>query len=508
MKQSFSQRSFKALKWNYFGSISRSGLQFLMGILLARLLGPHPFGLMAICITIIGFGSFISEFGLGSALIQRNEVTSKDIRFVFTLQMAMGALFTIFIFTLAEPIGSFFHDQNATPIIKVLSPLFFISAFGQTANALLRRELNFKTVQLVQIASYVVGYVILGTPLAFKGFGVWSLVVAQLAQASIYSVALYCIVRHPVIPCFNSPGSGLFGFGMKITASNIATWGFTNIDTIIIGRAFSVIEMGFYNRASTLMSNPTGVITTSMQGVLFSTSARIQNNQPLLSRTYLAVLGAMGFVCFPIFFTVVMVPGTVINGIYGAQWAAAAPLLVPLALVQPTYALLALGASVLTGTGKAGHEMWVQFIALCLLASALWVASHYSVVMVAWSVLAVYLVRLVLICDVTLRAVGARWGSAMSALAGPAVLGVITAMAGYGADILAGHFAASPVLKLGIVVFAAFASGTLVFGLMGRHLATAPVQWLMDELAPRLPKPVRLVLWHSVPPAARTGVGA
>lgn len=504
MKRDFAQRSLIALKWNYLGSFSRSGLQFLMGIILARLLGPQPFGLMAIGITVIGFGTLISEFGLGSALIQRKEVNAEDIRFVFTMQIAIGMVFSVTVFLLAEPIGTFFHHKGAVPIVQALSPLFLINTAGQTANALLRRELNFKAAQLAQFGSYVVGYVVVGIPLAFWSRSVWSLVIAQVIQSLIYSFALYGIVRHPVAPCFKNPGNGLFDFGMKITASNIATWAFTSIDNIIIGRAFSVTDMGLYNRVSVLMSNPVGIIVTGMQGVLFSTSARIQNDLLLLRRTYLAVLGAMGFVCFPIFFTVVMVPETVINGIYGDQWIAAAPLLVPLALVQPTYALLALGASVLTGIGKAGQEMWVQFVALSLLVLALWLATYYSVVMIAWSVLAVYLVRLALISGVTLRAVGAGWRSAVAALAGPAVLGVITALAGYGADMLAGHFLTSPLLRLSIVVFTAFAVSLLVFSVLGRHLATAPVQWLMDELAPRLPKPIRLIFQRhlATPPQA------
>lgn len=490
-ESSFSKLSFTALKWNYFGSVSRSGLQFLIGIVLARLLGPQPFGLVVVAVTVLGLGSLISDFGLGSALIQRKEITRDDIRFVFTLQVITGLILTITVFLLAGPIGRFFHQPDAVSVVQVMSPMFLISSAGQTAGALLRRNLDFKRYQLAQFKTYMIGYVMLGIPLAFLGFGVWSLVIAQLSQASFNSMTVYLMVKHPVAPCFKSPSSELFNFGLKYTASNLGSWGFTSIDNIVIGRMFGVVDMGLYNRASILVSNPVGMIVTSMQGVLFSASARKQDDITVLRRTYLGVLGIMAYVCLPLFVAVAVVPSTVINGIYGIKWITAAPLLIPLSLAQPVFALLALGGPVMAGMGKSGREMWVQFIALGFFALLLWWASRHSVEAVAWAALAACLLRFFLVTAVTLKSVDGKWSSVIKSLAGPFVLALFTAGATYFADVAVRWFSFPPLLHLTIVALTAATATFLIFTLLRHRLVAPPVVWLLNEVAPQLPKPLR-----------------
>lgn len=491
---SFSQRSFKALQWNYLGSISRSGLQFLIGIVLARMLGPQPFGLVVVGITVLGLGGLISDFGLGSALVQRKQITRDDIRFVFTLQVIAGLALTVAVFLLADSIGRFFHQPDAVAVVQAMSPMFLIGAAGQTAAALLRRNLDFRRSQLAQFSAYAIGYLLLGIPLAFLGLGVWSLVIAQLSQSLLSSMTVYLMVRHPVAPCFRSSSHGLFNFGLKLTASNLGSWGFTSIDNIVIGRIFGVLEMGLYNRASILVSTPVGIIVTSIQSVLFSVSARKQDDIPVLQRTYLGVLGVMGFVCLPMFAAIAVVPDTVINGIYGIKWMAAAPLIVPLSLAQPAFALLALGGPVMTGMGKAGQEMWVQFIALGFFAVALWWTSRYSVEAVAWAAFATYWLRFLLVTAVTLKSVNGKWSSVARSLGGPFILAILAAGATYSADIVARTFSFSPLLQIILVALTGATITVLIFTLLRHRLVAQPVAWLIDEAASRLPKPLRYLL--------------
>ncbi len=493
-ESSLSQRSFAALKWDYIGAVARSGSQFAIGIILARLLGPEPFGLVAVALLAIGLGALIADFGLASALVQRKSVSGDDIRVVFTAQVVVGVLLTVGIYLLSGRIAAYFHRPDAIPVLQAMSLMFVLKSFGQTAAALLRRDLDFKRAQLAQFSSYIAGYVLLGLPLAFLGLGVWSLVIAQLVQAGLNSVVVYAMVRHPVLPYFRSSENGLFDFGIKVVVSNLGSWGIANLDSALIGRNFGVISLGLYSRAFNLLSNPMGVLVTSLQGVLFSVSARIQDNKPALLRTYLGVLGAMGFICFPLFAAVAVVPGTVINGVYGEKWMAAAPLLVPLSLAMPIHALLALGGPVMTGMGRAGQEMWIQFVALVFFVLVLWWTSSYSIEAIAWSVFAIYLLRFGLITAVTLRLVHGTWNAVAHTLAGPILLGIFAAAITFEADTFMRHFALPPLLQLVIVALIGGSITALAFIMLRRSMSSQPVAWLFGEAAARLPKTIRSLL--------------
>jgi PST family polysaccharide transporter len=488
------QRSFTALKWNYIGAFSRSGSQFVIGIILARLLGPEPFGLVAMALLVVSLGGLVADFGLASALVQRKNISREDIRFVFTLQLAVGAAFTIGIYFLSGLIADYFHRVDAIPILQAMSFMFVLQALGQTAAALQRRNLDFKRAQLAQFGSYIGGYVFLGMPLAFLGWGVWSLVIAQLVQAGLNSAVIYVMVRHPVLPYFKCSGKGLFDFGMKIMVSNLGSWGIANLDSTVIGRSFGVIHLGLYNRAMNLVVNPVGVLVASLQGVLFTVSARAQDNKPALLQTYLGILGVMGFICFPLFASIAVVTDTVINGVYGEKWLAASSLLVPLSLAMPIHALLAMGGPVMTGMGKAGQEMWIQLVTLVFFVFLLWWTSRYSIEAIAWSVFAIYLLRFALITGVTLVLLQGSWTAVAQALAGPMLLGLCSAAMTFLTDKAMHYFVLSPWLQLVMVVLIAGGMTVIAFVLLRRSLSSKPVEWLFGEAAARLPRPFRSLI--------------
>ena len=152
--ESLASKSLNALKWNYIGRFISLSLQFSIGVVLARLLGPEPFGLVAIALFVQGLGNLFAEGGLGSALIQSQDIDEHDIRSVFTTQLLIGIITSAVIIGLAPLLASFFHEPNATPVIIAMALSFILQAFGQTANALIRREFDFKKLQIISIVSY------------------------------------------------------------------------------------------------------------------------------------------------------------------------------------------------------------------------------------------------------------------------------------------------------------------------------------------------------------------
>lgn len=410
-----------AFKWNYAGTMIRVISQLAIGIVLARLLGPEPFGLVAVAWLVLGFGNLVADFGFGAALVQRPRVTENDIRFVFTVQVLLGLCFAALTAGSAIYIARVFSDPDLVAVVRALSMVFILQALGQTAASLLRRELDFRGLQIAQVSSYLLGFLLLGMPLAYAGLGVWSLVVAQLAQSLFFSVFLYLRVGHPVRPLLASK-TGFFNFGSKVMGVNLLNWSIYNIDTFFVGRYFGTVDLGLYNRAYTLTSTSMSSVASVLQTVLFSSYSRAQGKPEVLKQGYLASSGLAALVLVPTLGGVATVPDTVIAGLYGERWLEAAPLLVPLALAMAFSAVMFPAGSLLLSMGRAEKEIYVQASSAVLLLAVMFATSGISLVAVAWGVFAVYVVRSLLLISVALRAVGSSWREMLVSVRGGVVV--------------------------------------------------------------------------------------
>ena len=468
----------QALKWNYAGNIVRSLSQFVIGILLARLLGPEPFGIVAVAWMILGVGNLFADLGFGSALVQRENLSKLDLRFIFTCQMAFASLLTLVGILAAEVIAAYFHKPEATLVIQVMFLLFVFQALGQTGAAVLRRSMNFKALQQIMVASHLIGYVLIGMPAAYLGMGVWSLVAAQLVQSLLSSLLLIRATSVPLMPYFHRPSSGIVTFGMKVTAANLSSWSISNLDTVFIGRAFGVVDLGLYNRALTLLNAPMNMITTGFQGVLFSACSRTQKDLDKIRRIYLETNAAVAMLCIPIFVTLAVVPETLILGVYGAEWRAAVPVITPLALAVLVNALLAIKGPILMAGNRVGVELKNQIYTIVLFIPILLITIQYSFVAVAWAVFATYMVRWILLAINTLRFTGATVSEYAATFRIPVLVGAGVSAVAAIADHYLGFF--PPFARLASVALVSAATLLILIRLFGGRFVKTNLSTLVE----------------------------
>lgn len=480
----------QALKWNYLGNVMRSASQFAIGILLARLLGPEPFGIVAVAWLMLGFGNLFADLGFGAVLVQRARLAERDLRFIFTCQIGFALLLTATGVAAAPAIAALFHKPEAAPVIRAMFLVFVFQCLGQTSAAMLRRALDFRSLQRIAIGSYLAGYLAVGVPLAFLGLGVWSLVAAQLVQALFNSALLLKVAPVPLAPCLRPAAPGLVGFGLRVTAANLSSWSISNLDALFIGRVFGVVDLGLYNRALNLLAMPMSVITTGFQGVLFSACSRAQGERRQVRRIYLETNAMVAMLCIPLFATAAALPDTIVLAVYGERWRGSVPLVTPLALAVLVNTLLAIKGPVLMAGDRVGLELKNQLLALLLFVPALLAALRWSMVAAAWAVLATYTVRWLLLAADTLRFTGAGLGEYARTFRLPLLAGACVAAAAAGADRWLAFVPALP--RLGAVSLVAAATLALLVHLLGgrflqRELATLVA---VERLAP----PVRRFL--------------
>lgn len=475
-------RAISAAKWSYAGNIARAVGQFLIGIVLARILGPKAFGVVAIAWLMISAGKLVSDFGFGAALVQRKELTPRDIQFAFTIQLLIGIGLTLVGIFSAPYVAGYFKQPEAAPVIKAMSFLFVVQSIGQTGTSLLSRQLEFKSIQLANVATYLLAYLGIGIPFALLGMGVWSLVVAQTLQAVSYAIAVVWLSGMRPRLSLRPDSPGMFYFGAKVISANIASWGILNLDSAVAGRAFGVSDLGLYNRAMALAATPTATVTTSMQGVLFSSCARTQDNVGRVRSAYLGATGLLGLVTVPVFVTVALVPGTVVSAVYGSAWMKATTIVAPLALAMPVHAILALVGPVLMALNRVELEVRSQWLALLVMIPLLLLAAMYSLAALAWTVLMAYLVRLVLLVIAMRKVVPFSWGEWLRALLPAVLFTAMVAVPTFLADTFAGLQEAGVRLMTDLAIAGALSA--LALRVIGPSIANGPMGNVIGEQLP------------------------
>lgn len=489
MQESLTNSTGRALSWSYLGSIVRLFLTFGVNILLTRLLGPRPFGELAVAMLLFGFGNLWSGIGVTSALIQKEKIEERDVVCCFTFQMTLGCV-VFALLSLSAPLwSSFFHQPELSRVLRALSPLFLFQSFGATATALLNREQNTRGIQVASILSYAFAFLGLGVPLAFLGHGIWSLVIAYLAQSFLNSMLVYAQVRHSLLPRFHRGNYGIARFGVSALGANLCNWGISNLDNTFVGRVAGPIALGLYSRAFTLASLPAESIVANLQQVLLPSFSRVQVQTDRIRRAYLAAVGVVVLVLLPPFWAMAVIPGTVVVGLYGNQWAGAVNLFQPLALAIPVNAVMALSGPLLTSRGRPHREMRLQFAVLLVASCSFWFSLHHSLQCMSWAVLFVYLLRFVFLTQAAITEIEARWHDIAQAVMPGAALAAVAALAALLLNLVLPS--TSDWIRLGAV-----AAGSSLVTLMALIAGRKMVFRFILKNMPQLESSFRVRFWH------------
>lgn len=425
------KHSVGAALWGFAGSGLRIFIQFAAQIALARILGPEQYGLYALGVMAIGFFLFFTDTGITYSLIQKQDITARDQRFAMTWQMLVGITLSLVVAMSAEALAAFFNNDEVIPVIRGLAIICFLQACSLVSINLLRRRLDMKHLQYAQIGSYVVGYVLVGIPLALMGFGVWSLVVSWVVQAIVNLSILYNYARHPLMPLiWYDGGRSASGYGGLVFLTNAANWLIGNVDRILVGRYFPAHTVGIYTTAYNLMSYGTTALHVVLQNVFFSSASRMQGDNERLGRASLVLIEAIALFAVPAFVWIAVVSEPFVLTLYGEAWRDAADIMRPIALAMPLLLFLGVATPVLWNSGNKRQELLFQLPLLVVWAGVAWMAAQWSVEAVAWTVLGMFLTRAGIFLFLISRATNLRLSTfARRLLPGSALALVIVALA-------------------------------------------------------------------------------
>lgn len=481
-----------ALKWNYLGNCVRGLSGFAIGALLAHLLGPKPFGIIGIALLVLGFGNLVVDCGLGAVAIHKEQLEDDKIRFLFTCQSLLGLLFTIAGWLLAGPICNLLRAPEATDSVRAMSTIFVLQGMGQTAASLMRRHLRFAELQRISIFSYLFSFLLCGTVLALLGYGVWSLVVAQILQAALSSIFYFWRSPHDIRLLWKNCYFRLMVYSVKVLSSNLISWSVVNLDNAGASRFFGVTQLGYYSRAFNLGRTTADSSVSALQGVLFPIFSRNQKSPATLKSLYIAALRAVLLLQLPFFLFCAFLSPDIIQVVYGTKWAPAAPLFRALALCMPVNSALALSGPLLWGIGKVGEDVRAQIGAFVAMIIALALSSRLSILALAWLMLPVYFIRFLLLLVPVCRSLSISFGELALMVSQMISMALASAAPAWAVDWYLSSLNINPFLRVAAAAALAAAiwvSGVRLFPrtLLGRFLESylakkQAVRWFLPSL--------------------------
>lgn len=353
MIDSLKHRTISGLYWSFIGSFAEQGVQFLVGIVLARLLSPREFGLIGMLTFFLVISQSFIEGGFRQALIRKQDCTDKDFSTVFYFNLAISIFMYVLLFFGAETISRFFYEPELTLLVRVLGVGVILTAFGIIQSTIYIKLIDFKTQTRVSvIASVASGVIAVG--MAIKGFGVWSLVALNLSRFGFSSLLLWLWARWKPLGGFSwNSLKELFGFGSMLLLSSLLEATYRNVYYLVIGRYFSATQLGFYSRADQFQKLPSQVLTSIISRVTYPVLSSIQDDKVVLKASYKKLIRSTMLFSFVLMLGLAAVAKPLIITLIGEQWIPTAEYLELLCLVGMFYPLHALNLNILKVHGRS-----------------------------------------------------------------------------------------------------------------------------------------------------------
>jgi len=347
------EKATHAFLWSATERIGQQGVQFVISIILARLLLPEEFGLIAMLTIFMAISQSLINSGFGQALIQKKNSTYVDECSIFYFNILVGFL-AAGILCLAAPQIGIFYNQPLLPLLTyALSLNLVINSLGLVQTTLLTKRLDFKTQAKVSMSATVISGSI-GVTMAFNGYGVWSLVVQSLSSNLLSTALLWSFNswRPSMIFSFSALRQ-MFTFGSRLLAAGLLNTLFDNIYLVVIGKLFSPGVLGFYTRAYGLQQLPVANLSNIISRVTFPVFSSVQSDKDRLKRGVRETLSMLVLINFPMMIGLAVVANPLVRVLLTEKWLPCVPFLQLLCVVGMLYPLHVINLNVLNAQGRS-----------------------------------------------------------------------------------------------------------------------------------------------------------
>lgn len=447
-------RAARATWWSALEIAARYGVQFVVMIVLARLLTPADFGLIAMLLVFTAFAALFVDAGFGTALVQRKQTSADDETTVFLFSISIGCVVAAIFWLTAPAIAAFYAQPSLTAITRLLLFVLPLSALAAVPDALLTQRLDFRSRANAEIiASLCSGAVAL--VLAWRGFGVWSLVWQSLVAIGMRTLLLWLFSGWRPRGRFSTVSfRSLFGFGSYMLMANLLNVISFRLQSLLIGKLFDSRALGYYILAQNTQQAPAQFMSGVLNRVGLPVFATIADQPDKLIRALRLSLRVAIFVFVPCMAGIAVVAKPLVVVLYGARWVPAAPLLSVLALAAMFWPLHVLNLAAIGARGRSDLIFKLEMVKRVVSIGLIVALSYRGAMAIAWAVLASSVFGVIINTWYSRKLLGYGVLAQLRDQAATLLLSAIAACAAW----LASHWLAHAPLALTVAIVAAAAA--------------------------------------------------
>ena len=360
--QSLKDKTVKSVGWKFAGSIASYGITFIVGLILARLLGPEEYGLVGIVMIFITILNGIVDSGLSNALIRKTDATEIDYSTTFIANMVMSVVLYALLFVCAPWIASFFRHAELVPLMRVMGILLFFQALSLIQQTVLTKELDFKTQAICQVVASLFSGIV-GVTMAYNDFGVWAIIGQQLSKSLIYTIVIW-ILRNwwPKLVFSWKSFRELWDFGWKMLVSGLISnlWG--QMSKVVIGRFYSSESLGYYEKGREYVNMVSQNLTMVVQSVSYPALSQLQNEKERLKTGYKKVIKVTMLVTFVLVLGLAACAKSFILVLIGEKWLPSVPMMQIICFSLMLYPLHAINLNMLQVQGRSDLFLRLEII--------------------------------------------------------------------------------------------------------------------------------------------------
>ena len=381
--KSLKEKATSGMLWSAVDRVLANIGQLVIAIVLARILMPEDFGLVAMLYVFLAMSNVFISSGMGSALIQRINVTDLDRSTVFVFNLTVSSIFYIVLFLSSSAIATFYAMPQLELLTKVLGLQLIINAFGIVQRAHLEKQMDFKALAKISILALVVsGSASIAA--ALYGWGVWALVLQALVNASLTSFGLHLLSTKRVSLAFSKKSfKSLFGYSSKLLAAGLYAQGLQQITSLAIGKFYLASQLGFFTQAKKMSDTSSSTLSSILHKVTFPVLASLQGDKARMVSVYRRMIKMTAFITLPIMVLVALLAEPIVHLLLGEKWLATVPLLQWLAMAKMVTPISVINMNILNAIGRSDLFLKVDLSKFPIIAIALIVATPISVEAIA-----------------------------------------------------------------------------------------------------------------------------
>ncbi len=362
MSASLRDKTLSGSFWSLADNLAGSGITFLVGLVLARLLSPEEYGVIGIIMIFIAVFNSIVDSGFSNALIRKNDASDTDYNTVFFFNLLISVVLFFVLYFSANAISAYFEIPILVPVTKVMASIVIINAFAIIQRTILVKNIDFKTQTKVSLAASLVSGVV-GIGMALMGYGVWSLVGQQISRQLMNSLLLWVFNRwRPGLTVSGKSFRELFGFGWKLLVSGLIDTIWKQIYQVVIGKCYSAETLGHYTRAEQFNMIFSSNLTAVVHRVSYPALSKIQDEKERLKQAYRKVIKITMLVTFPCMLGLAAVAEPMVRVLIGDQWLPCVPYLQIICFSGMLYPLHALNLNMLQVKGRSDVYLILEIV--------------------------------------------------------------------------------------------------------------------------------------------------